>query len=171
MNKSKRKHLGDTSFYCPVILKEKGVLWPGNPEISAKFREKVYYLSSYEARERFVHEPAKYVSKDLLPVKSPCTRLLIVGPRGSGKTSHGKYIAEKLGLFHIAFRERLQELIMPKLKRRLGPECKEGHEFEIEMRRMNEQEKQRVALEEIADAGLFFLFHFSHFTGSALSCP
>ena len=28
----KRKPWGDSSFYCPVALKEQGVLWPGNEQ-------------------------------------------------------------------------------------------------------------------------------------------
>ncbi|CAH1800212.1 unnamed protein product, partial [Owenia fusiformis] len=40
-NRSKKKPLGDVNYYCPVALKENGVLYPGNPEIGAKYREKV----------------------------------------------------------------------------------------------------------------------------------
>lgn len=63
-NRSAKKFLGDTSFFCPVALKEKGVLWPGDPEFGAKFREKIYYLTDADARERFLADPASYLSKD-----------------------------------------------------------------------------------------------------------
>lgn len=53
-------------------------------------------------------------------------RLVILGPRGSGKTLHGRHLAEKLGLFHIAFTERLQELIIAKTKKKIGPKYEEG---------------------------------------------
>jgi YHS domain-containing protein len=47
-----------------VALKEKGVLWPGDPECSAKYREKIYYLSNDEAREKFLANPAAFVPAD-----------------------------------------------------------------------------------------------------------
>ena len=143
-----------------MVLKEKGVLWPGNPEIAAKYREKIYYFSGYEAREKFVREPAAFLSQELQPKKPPCTRLIILGPRGSGKTTHGKYLADKLGLFHISFRHRLQEIIMPKLRRKIGPEFKEGHEFDWELKRQREEEKQRITLETATEAGEFRFLHF-----------
>ena len=62
----------------------------------------------------------------------PPLRLLILGPRGSGKTLHGRHLAEKLGLFHIAFKERLQELIIAKTKKKIGPEFEEENEEEEE---------------------------------------
>lgn len=44
-------------------------------------------------------------------------RIFILGPRGSGKTTVGREMATKLGVFHIAFPEYLQEQIMPKMKK------------------------------------------------------
>lgn len=43
----------------------------------------------------------------------------MLGTRGSGKTSHGEWMAQQLGIFHIQFRERLQELILPKTQSRV----------------------------------------------------
>ena len=40
-----------------------------------------------------------------------------MGPRGSGKTTIGRKFAEKLGIFHVSFREFLQDRIMPKMKK------------------------------------------------------
>jgi len=62
------KPLGDTSFYCPVSLSEKGVLWPGDPECSAKFREKIYYFADEAAREKFLATPESFLSKDSPPM-------------------------------------------------------------------------------------------------------
>jgi adenylate/nucleoside-diphosphate kinase len=53
---------------------------------------------------------------------------LILGPKGAGKTLHGRNLARKLGLFHIQFRERLQELIIAKTKKKIGPEYEEEDE-------------------------------------------
>ena len=63
MMKNKRKQFGDTKHFCPVAYKENYVLWPGNPEIGAKYREKVYYFSSTEARDKFISEPTLYAAK------------------------------------------------------------------------------------------------------------
>lgn len=43
-------------------------------------------------------------------------RLVILGPKGSGKTLLGRHLATKLGLYHIQFRNRLEELIAAKKK-------------------------------------------------------
>ena len=58
----------------------------------------------------------------------PPIRLLILGPRGSGKSLHGRHLAHKLGLFHISFKDRLQELIIAKTKKRVGPEYEDENE-------------------------------------------
>lgn len=60
--------------------------------------------------------------------QTPPIRLLLLGPRGAGKTLHGRQIAKKLGLFHISFKDRLQELIMHKTKKKIGPEYEEDNE-------------------------------------------
>lgn len=60
--------MGDTSFFCPVALKEHDVLWPGDPETGAKYREKVYYISNNDYREKFLDNPVKY-----LPTHQPFT--------------------------------------------------------------------------------------------------
>ncbi|XP_077973287.1 adenylate kinase 9-like [Styela clava] len=122
----KRKHFGFAKHYDPVALKDDFVLWPGNPDIAAKYREKIYYFKSPENRTRFVSKPM-----DFLPTKEPLgpppPRVLMLGARGAGKTMHGRWLAEKLGIFHISFRERLQELILPKTGRKMGPEHEEDH--------------------------------------------
>ena len=43
----------------------------------------------------------------------------MLGARGSGKTFHGSWLARQLGVFHIQFRERLQELILAKTQSRV----------------------------------------------------
>ncbi|XP_077977825.1 adenylate kinase 9-like isoform X2 [Glandiceps talaboti] len=125
--RNKKKQFGDSKHFCPVSLKDNYILYPGNPEVAAKYREKLYYFSSTEARDKFLNDPAQYVAKDR-PLKAPPIRLLILGPRGAGKTSHGRKLARNLGLFHIAFKERLQELIIAKTKKKIGPEFEEDEE-------------------------------------------
>ncbi|XP_685909.5 adenylate kinase 9 isoform X1 [Danio rerio] len=115
-----KRQLGDTKHFCPVVLKEKGLLQPCLDEYAAKYRDKVYYFSSKEALEKFLQNPELYISnKELL--KPPALRVSMLGVRGSGKTTHGKWLAQQLGIFHIQFRERLQELIQRKTQKRVSP--------------------------------------------------
>jgi len=43
------------------------VLFPGNPEAAAKYREKDYYFSTTEAREKFLANPEEYIPKNSHP--------------------------------------------------------------------------------------------------------
>lgn len=54
--------MGDTKNFCPVILKENFILYPGNTETAAKYREKYYYFSTSENRDKFLENPDEYVS-------------------------------------------------------------------------------------------------------------
>ena len=46
----------------------------------------------------------------------------MLGPRGAGKTTQARKLADRLNIFHVKFRERLQELIFGKTKKFVGPE-------------------------------------------------
>lgn len=65
-------------------------------------------------------------------MQPPPVRLLILGARGAGKTLHGRQLARKLGLFHISFKDRLQELIIAKTRKKIGPEYEEDNQEEPE---------------------------------------
>ena len=41
----------------------------------------------------------------------------MIGAKSSGKTVIGRHLARKFGIFHISFRELLQEHILPKMKK------------------------------------------------------
>ena len=64
----------------------------------------------------------------------PPLRVFLLGARGAGKTTAGRALAARLGVFHVAFRELLQEQLLAKMKRPPlvdpdeweGPEDKEG---------------------------------------------
>ncbi|KAI4567298.1 hypothetical protein MJG53_008876 [Ovis ammon polii x Ovis aries] len=94
--KEKKRHLGDTKHFCPVALKENFVLQPGTPEEAAKYREKIYYFSSPEAKEKFLEQPEEYVAHDE-PLK---------------------------------FEEFLQEKLMLKTEKKVGPEFEDDSEDE-----------------------------------------
>lgn len=54
--------MGDTKHFCPVSLKENFVLYPGLQEHAAKYKEKIYYFSSSENRDKFLKSPEEYVA-------------------------------------------------------------------------------------------------------------
>lgn len=51
----------------------------------------------------------------------------MLGPRGAGKSLHARNMARQMGLFHISFRDRLQELIIHKTRKRIGPEYEQDN--------------------------------------------
>ncbi|XP_030261487.1 adenylate kinase 9 isoform X1 [Sparus aurata] len=113
-----KRLLGDTRHFCPVALKNHNVLWPCKDEIAAKYREKIFCFSSQQARDCFLQNPVQFVAQTG-PLKPPALRMFLLGPRGSGKTTNGEWLAKQLGIFHIQFREQVQMLIKAKTKRRI----------------------------------------------------
>ncbi|XP_074189510.1 adenylate kinase 9 isoform X2 [Rhinolophus sinicus] len=140
--KEKKRHLGDTKHFCPVVLKENFILQPGNVEEAAKYREKIYYFSNPEAKEKFLEHPQEYVAHNE-PLKAPPLRICLLGPHGSGKTVCGRHLAEKLGVFHIQFEEFLQEKLMLKTEKKIGPEFEEDAEEE----QIGKQELEELAFQ------------------------
>ncbi|XP_043531266.1 adenylate kinase 9 [Chiloscyllium plagiosum] len=117
----KNRQMGESKHYCPVALKEKTVLYPGDQDCSAKYREKYYYFSHPTARDEFLKNPEEYVNANE-PLKPPPLRLFVFGAKGSGKTINSRWLANKFNIFHIQFVECLQELLFPKTKKKIGPE-------------------------------------------------
>ena len=58
----KRKPWGDSSHFCPVALKNHCVLWPGQQDVASRFREKLYYFSTEEAKDMFTTTPLVYIA-------------------------------------------------------------------------------------------------------------
>ncbi|XP_057167132.1 adenylate kinase 9 [Ursus arctos] len=140
--KEKRRHLGDTKHFCPVFLKENFILQPGSTDEAAKYREKIYYFSSPEAKEKFLEHPEEYVAHKE-PLKAPPVRICLIGPHGSGKTVCGRQLAEKWGIFHIQFEEFLQEKLMLKTEKKIGSEFEEDSDEE----RFTKQELEELAIQ------------------------
>ena len=116
-----RKPWGETRHYCPVALQEQAILWPGNPELACKYKERVYQFSTQESKDKFMRDPTAYLPS-VDPIKLPPLRLLILGAKGAGKTEQGRTVAKELGIFHIDFCERLQEMIIEKTGKRVNRE-------------------------------------------------
>lgn len=66
--RERKKLFGDTKYYCPVMLKENNVLVPGLSDVAAKYRERTYFFSSIEARDKFLDNPDLFLSEDQ-PIK------------------------------------------------------------------------------------------------------
>ncbi|XP_071997899.1 adenylate kinase 9 isoform X2 [Engystomops pustulosus] len=124
VNSEKKKHYGDSKHFCPVALKDNCILYPGQMDYAAIYREKTYYCSSPEARKRFLENPQYYVAHEE-PLQAPPLRVLLIGTSGSGKTVNSRWLADKLGLFHIQFKEHLQEIMLAKLEKKIGPQFEE----------------------------------------------
>ncbi|KAM6084508.1 adenylate kinase 9 [Theristicus caerulescens] len=137
--KEKKRHMGDTKHFCPVSLKENFVLYPGLYEHAAKYREKIYYFSTSEYRDKFLKNPEEYVAHNE-PIQAPPLRVCLLGTHGAGKTTCARQIADKLGIFHIQFEEYLQELILPKTKQKVGPNFDEEPEEDDNKMRILSQE-------------------------------
>ncbi|XP_073531941.1 adenylate kinase 9 isoform X1 [Phyllobates terribilis] len=123
----KKKHYGDSKHFCPVALKDNRILYPGQVDYAAIYREKTYYCSSPEARKKFLENPQCYVAHEE-PLQAPPLRILVIGTSGSGKTINSRWLADKLGMFHIQFKERLQEIMLSKLEKKIGPQFEEDED-------------------------------------------
>ncbi|XP_018429496.1 PREDICTED: adenylate kinase 9 [Nanorana parkeri] len=119
-----KKHYGDSKHFCPVAIKDKFILQPGLQDNAAIYREKTYYCSSPEARKTFLENPENYVVHKE-PLQAPPLRVLLIGTGGTGKTVNARWLANKLGMFHIQFQERLQEIMLSKLEKKVGPHYEE----------------------------------------------
>ncbi|XP_042746128.1 adenylate kinase 9 [Lagopus leucura] len=138
--KEKKRHMGDTKHFCPVSLKEDYVLYPGLPEHAAKYREKIYYFSNLEYREKFLKNPEEYVAHKE-PLQAPPLRVCLLGTHGAGKTACARWLADKFGIFHIQFKEYLQELLLPKTKEKIGLDFDEEPE----------EDDDKIELQELQD--------------------
>ena len=61
-NALQRKAWGDSFIFCPVALHDHRVLMPGNQDFACRYREKLYYLSSGEAKDKFTRNPKLYLA-------------------------------------------------------------------------------------------------------------
>ncbi|KAE8602715.1 hypothetical protein XENTR_v10014094 [Xenopus tropicalis] len=146
--RERKRNYGDSKHFCPVALKDNFVLYPGESEYAAVYREKLYYCSTPEARDKFLDNPENYIiNKE--PLKAPPLRVLLIGNSGAGKTVCARWLAEKLGIFHIQFREYLQEIMLSKLQRKIGPQyAEEVKEYPNEETPLMELENSDLAIAE-----------------------
>lgn len=145
--KVKNITFGDTSYYDPVSLRVKNILVPGNQDIKCKYREKIYRFTNEENRALFIENPDEYLPLKQTP-QAPPHRIIILGPRGAGKSVQARKLANKLDIFHVKFRQKLQELIIGKTKKFVGPEHEDPKVDEDEEEELSEEEKAKRAAEQ-----------------------
>ena len=101
---------GDFRQFCPVALKDLGLLRPASGDFAVRYEGRVYRTWSAEARASFIADPRKYVT-DQLPTPPPL-RFLLIGPSAAGKSTHARKLARRLRCFHISFPERVREVAL-----------------------------------------------------------
>ena len=69
-----------------------------------------------------------------------------MGARGTGKSTQARLLAEQLNIFHIKFRDYLQEMIVGKMKRFVEPEKEEDKAPEEEEEETEEEEDESKLL-------------------------
>lgn len=104
-----------------------------------------------EHKAAFIEHPEEYLPVGRKRIKIPAQRFFVIGPRGSGKTTQARFLAQKLDLFHFKFREYLQELIIGKTKRIIEPEKEEDKEPEKEEEKTEEEEEEEAEKEAKED--------------------
>ena len=57
-----RRPWGVSKHYCPVVLRDQEVLWPGNPDHALRYRDRLYYFSTEEAKQAFEGHAPEYSS-------------------------------------------------------------------------------------------------------------
>lgn len=85
--------------------------------------------------------PEQFLPNARKRVKIPAHRIFIMGPKGSGKSTQARFLAEKLNIFHVKFRDYLQELIIGKLKKPAEPERDEDKDEEEHEEEEEEEEE------------------------------
>jgi len=138
--KDRKTKFGETGHYCPVSLLSNGVLVPGNAELQARYRERVYRFSSEDNKALFLEDPEAYLPRRDERLHAPAPRFIIMGARGAGKSTQARLLAQKLDLFHVKFRDYLQEMVVGKSKRFLEPERDEDKEEEEDEEEEDEED-------------------------------
>lgn len=79
----------------------------------------------------------------IISCQPPPLRVMLLGARGSGKTEVGRLVASKLGVFHVAFRDYLQEQLLVKMKKPPLMNEDEWDPGEVPMENGEDEEKDR----------------------------
>ncbi|KAJ3092712.1 adenylate kinase [Quaeritorhiza haematococci] len=143
--------LGYTRDYCPVMLKKRNILSKGvktlavryqvehfiqtkftviqplliDSLLSLHYQSHLYYFSSEEARQAFAPEPHNFVTARK-SMKPPPFRVMMLGPKYSGKTSCCKVLEKSSGAPHVDFDQFMQEFAA-----RQTPEYRKDIEYMI----------------------------------------
>lgn len=87
--------------------------------------------------------------------------MCLLGVHGAGKTTCAREITDKLGIFHIQFEEYLQELILPKTKRKIWPSSDGDHEDDNKIPEELEDFSQTITKTETEKTKQVIIFYTS----------
>ena len=96
---------GCTRHFCPVALARDRVLRPGNPDLAVAHNGMYFHLATEDNRTEFVAAPNHFVGTDAMPPALPPLRLLLAGPAGAGRLTHGRLLAAQHQLHFVSFAE------------------------------------------------------------------
>merc|ERR1712168_1452699 len=118
-------------------------------EEDANTERELVYKAFLTTNDLFLENPEFYINSSNGPLDSPPMRLCILGPRGCGKTTQAKRIAEDNNAFHVSFRDLVQEQLLQITQ---GP--KVGNEFNewnrlLEEKELCEEENLQKSLDQI----------------------
>jgi len=99
-------------FYCPVELAQ-GRTVKGFPKHAVRFLDKIFFLSSQEAKNLFVENPRTFL---LPPNPRPACKIAVFGPKYAGKSELSTRLAEVFGGTVINVDEIVKEIVKQREK-------------------------------------------------------
>jgi adenylate/nucleoside-diphosphate kinase len=139
---------GNTKNFDPVLLKDTNVLVPGDLEFQIKYKDDIFCCMDDENREKFLDAPEKYVSAEMPSSTPPPIRICCVGQLGSGKSTQIAKLAKEQGIFHIDWKSFLEEKLLEKYEKRIGPSHIESNRLLAEQK-LHEKEAMKTMLDAI----------------------
>ncbi|KAL6261753.1 hypothetical protein P5V15_006842 [Pogonomyrmex californicus] len=107
-------------FYCPVELAQ-GRTVKGLPKHAVRFLNKIFFLSSREAKNLFIENPRTFL---LPPNPRPTCKIAVFGPKYSGKSELSTKLAKIFGGTVI----NVDEVVKKSIRRYENPPIRELHE-------------------------------------------
>ncbi|XP_071555422.1 adenylate kinase 9-like [Temnothorax nylanderi] len=100
------------NFYCPVELAQ-GRTVKGLPKHAVRFLDKIFFLSSREAKNLFIENPRTFL---LPPNPRPACKVAVFGPKYAGKSELSTRLAEILGGTVLNVDKIIKELVKQREK-------------------------------------------------------
>ncbi|XP_019468591.1 adenylate kinase 9 isoform X2 [Meleagris gallopavo] len=104
-----------------------------------------------EEDEEKVKEKKRHMGDTKHFCPAPPLRVCLLGTHGAGKTACARWLADKFGIFHIQFKEYLQELLLPKTKEKIGldfDEEPEEDDYKIQLQELQDLSQTTTEMED-----------------------